>query len=125
MKQSKYIKMKSINNIKKIVFKKFKKNEESLYVYSHSLFEIPFQIKRVFVISDVLKFSPRGSHAHKNTQQVFISLKGKITFKFFDGLNKRKISLNKPNIGIIKEIENREKITDKVLQNVFSKNRTQ
>tara|TARA_B100001559_G_C16313080_1_gene535194 strand:- start:78 stop:206 length:129 start_codon:yes stop_codon:yes gene_type:complete len=32
---------------------------------------------------------------------------------------------NNPNIGIINEIENREKITDKVLKNVFSKNRTQ
>ena len=92
--------MKSINNIKKIKFKNFKKDVENLYVYSHSISEIPFKIKRVFVITDVVKFSPRGSHAHKNTQQVFISLKGKITFKFFDGINRKQISLNKPSIGI-------------------------
>ena len=51
-----FIKMKSINNIKKIKFKNFKKNVENLYVYSHSISEIPFKIKRVFVITDVVKF---------------------------------------------------------------------
>ena len=83
--------MKSINNIKKIKFKNFKKMSK-IYMFTHSISEIPFKIKRVFVITDVVKFSPRGSHAHKNTQQVFISLKGKITFKFFDGINRKKIS---------------------------------
>ena len=82
--------MKSINNIKKIKFKNFKKNVENLYVYSHSISEIPFKIKRVFVITDVVKFSPRGSHAHKNTQQVFISLKVRSLLNFLMELTEKK-----------------------------------
>lgn len=93
-------KIKTTKDIKKIKFQNFKKNNENLIIYPNSKSEIPFNIKRVFIISDVRKFSPRGSHSHKNTQQVFVALKGKISFLFFDGINKKKISLNRPTIGI-------------------------
>ena len=41
-----------------------------------SLKDISFEIKRIFYISNVPKESERGFHAHKNTKQFLICLKG-------------------------------------------------
>mgnify|MGYP003706377127 FL=1 len=52
------------------------------------------------MISNVNKNSSRGNHAHKKTQQLFISLKGKIIFKFYDGIKTKSITLKNPQKGI-------------------------
>lgn len=48
---------------------------------------LPFEIKRVFYVTNVPEGEERGNHAHYNTQQLLICIKGKIIVKLFDGHN--------------------------------------
>ncbi|MDA9633226.1 FdtA/QdtA family cupin domain-containing protein [bacterium] len=90
----------TVNDIKIINFSNFKHNDENLFVYPYNTEQVPFLVKRVFLISNVNKNSLRGNHAHKQTQQLFISLKGKILFKFYDGIKIKIITLKDPQKGI-------------------------
>ena len=90
----------TVNDIKIINFNNFKHNDENLYVYPYDTRQVPFLVRRVFLISNVNKNSSRGNHAHKKTQQLFISLKGKIIFKFYDGIKTKTITLKDPQKGI-------------------------
>lgn len=61
---------------------------------------IPFSIKRVYYIFDVIKNAVRGKHAHKKTKQVIFCIRGSITIILDNGKDKEAITLNKPNQGI-------------------------
>ena len=61
---------------------------------------IPFAIKRVYYIFDVIKNAVRGKHAHKKTKQVIFCIRGSITVILDNGKDKEAITLNKPNQGI-------------------------
>jgi dTDP-4-dehydrorhamnose 3,5-epimerase-like enzyme len=56
----------------------------SLTVYE-SACEIPFDVKRVFVVHNVT--DGRGGHAHIDTDQVLFPASGSITVRTFDGNN--------------------------------------
>ena len=45
--------------------------------------------------------SYRGGHAHKNLIQFMIPLSGSFEVLLDDGINKKKIMLNKPNKGLL------------------------
>ena len=62
---------------------------------------IPFSIKRVYYLYDVPSDSYRGGHAHKNLIQFMIPLSGSFEVLLDDGINKKKIMLNKPNKGLL------------------------
>ena len=62
---------------------------------------IPFFIKRVYYLYDVPSDSYRGGHAHKNLIQFMIPLSGSFEVLLDDGINKKKIMLNKPNKGLL------------------------
>ena len=62
---------------------------------------IPFSIKRVYYLYDVPSDSYRGGHAHKNLIQFIIPLSGSFEVLLDDGINKKKIMLNKPNKGLL------------------------
>ena len=62
---------------------------------------IPFSIKRVYYLYDVPSDSYRGGHAHKNLIQFMIPLSGSFEVLLDDGMNKKKIMLNKPNKGLL------------------------
>lgn len=63
--------------------------------------EIPFQIKRVYYIYGIGNLSEiRGPHAHKQTEQYFVNVKGKATYHLDNGVKKKIIKLDKPNTGI-------------------------
>ena len=58
--------------------------------------EIPFKVKRVFVLSD-LKKKTRGGHAHKKTKLALLAVNGSCDV-VIKKLKKKKIfKLNKPN----------------------------
>lgn len=61
---------------------------------------IPFTIKRIYYIYDVIKNAVRGKHAHKKTKQVLFCIQGTITIILDNGKDKEAITLNKPNQGI-------------------------
>ena len=62
---------------------------------------IPFCIKRVYYLYDVPSDSYRGGHAHKNLIQFMIPLSGSFEVLLDDGMNRKKIMLNKPNKGLL------------------------
>lgn len=61
---------------------------------------IPFQIKRVYFLYDVPGGEYRGGHAHKNLYQLIIAASGSFDITIDDGLNKKKITLNRPYQGL-------------------------
>ncbi|MFL0352241.1 FdtA/QdtA family cupin domain-containing protein [Xanthomarina sp. GH4-25] len=73
---------------------------------------IPFSVKRVYYLYDVPSDAYRGGHAHKNLYQFLIALSGSFDVVLDDGNQKKTITLNKPNKGLLipkgiwRELEN-------------------
>jgi dTDP-4-dehydrorhamnose 3,5-epimerase-like enzyme len=67
----------------------------------NSLIEIPFNVNRIYYLYDVPGGESRGGHAHKELQQVIIAASGSFDLIIDDGKNKKKFSLNRPNIGVL------------------------
>lgn len=61
---------------------------------------IPFEIKRVYYMSNFSNF-PRGFHAHKKLSQVILCLSGSFSLKLDDGFNKETYILNSTNEGVL------------------------
>lgn len=64
-------------------------------------YDIPFDIERVYYLYDVPSGESRGGHAHKELQQLIVSLSGSFDLIIDDGKNKRVIHLNRPFMGVI------------------------
>lgn len=56
--------------------------------------DLPFIPKRIFIVSNVPKNAERGQHAHFETQQILICLKGKILVKLYNGKSLDEFHLN-------------------------------
>lgn len=73
---------------------------------------LPYAFKRVYYLYDVPSDSHRGGHAHKEQQEFLISVSGSFDVILDDGNNKKTITLNKPNKGLLiprgiwRELEN-------------------
>jgi dTDP-4-dehydrorhamnose 3,5-epimerase-like enzyme len=73
---------------------------------------VPFKIKRVYYLYDVPSGAYRGGHAHKQIFEYLIPLSGSFDVILKDGDSKEKITLNKPNEGLLiapgiwRELEN-------------------
>tara|TARA_B100000780_G_C21059911_1_gene425951 strand:- start:26 stop:445 length:420 start_codon:yes stop_codon:yes gene_type:complete len=61
---------------------------------------IPFEVKRVYYLYDVPSGEVRGGHAHYELQQYIIAASGSYDVVLNDGVNTRRISLNRPNLGL-------------------------
>lgn len=61
---------------------------------------IPFDVKRIYYLYDVPNGSVRGGHAHKELEQYIIAVSGSFDVILFDGINKKKFTLNKPNLAL-------------------------
>ncbi len=62
---------------------------------------IPFAINRIYYLYDVPSDSSRGGHAHKELYQFMIALSGSFDVLLDDGVNKKTITLNKPDKGLL------------------------
>lgn len=73
---------------------------------------IPFNIKRIYYLYDVPGGESRGGHAHYKLEQYVIAASGSFDVILDDGVNKRTISLNRPNLalhivpGLWRELDN-------------------
>ncbi|WP_104734472.1 sugar 3,4-ketoisomerase [Hanstruepera ponticola] len=73
---------------------------------------LPFDIKRVYYLYEVPSDAYRGGHAHKKLIQVLIPLSGSFDVVLDDGKDRTKVTLNKPNKGLLipteiwRELEN-------------------
>ena len=62
---------------------------------------LPFDIKRVYYLYDIPSSASRGGHAHKQLKQVLIAISGSFDVIVKDGATQEKITLNKPNVGLL------------------------
>ena len=73
---------------------------------------IPFSIKRVYYLYDVPSGSFRGGHSHKMQSEFLIALSGSFEVVLDDSITKKRLTLNKPNQGLLipkgvwRELEN-------------------
>jgi len=66
-----------------------------------SPFDCPFEIKRIYFLSNVPEGSSRGGHAHKNLFQIILPAYGSFDILIDDGREKKTIHLNQPNKGLL------------------------
>lgn len=91
--------MKTINDVKVIDIPKIEDQRGNLSVIEKEV--IPFEMKRVYYLYDVPSGSCRGGHAHKKQQEFLVALSGSFDVLLDDGENKKMVSLNKPNSGLL------------------------
>ena len=61
---------------------------------------LPFDVKRVYYLYDIPGGENRGSHAHKELEQLIIAASGSFKVTLDDGLNKCSFFLNRPYQGL-------------------------
>lgn len=62
---------------------------------------LPYAVKRVYYLYDVPSTAARGGHAHKNLYQCLIALSGSFDVLLHDGETSTKVTLNKPDKGLM------------------------
>ena len=62
---------------------------------------LPFPMKRVYYLFDVPSSAKRGGHAHKDQFELLIPLSGSFDVLLNDGSEIQKITLNKPDKGLL------------------------
>lgn len=62
--------------------------------------DLPFDLERVFYIHDVPEDRRRGHHAHRNTHQVLICLKGQVEVSLEGKSGRKQVELNDPKQAI-------------------------
>ena len=73
---------------------------------------IPFDVKRIYYLYDVPSGEARGGHAHYELEQFIIAASGSFDVIINDGKNKKRVTLNRPNLaihivpGLWRELEN-------------------
>ena len=63
--------------------------------------DIPFNIKRIYYITNVDKGVSRGFHAHRELKQLIFCPYGKIQIELDDGYNKHVVVLDEPDKGLL------------------------
>jgi len=61
---------------------------------------VPFEIVRVYYLYDVPGGEARGGHAHKQLQQLIVSVMGAFDVVLDDGLERRKVHLDRAYYGL-------------------------
>lgn len=84
---------------------KFNPNTDGrgLLVALESERNIPFEIKRVYYITNLHQNLARGFHAHKSLKQVAVCVKGSCRFILDDGTTRQQILLSDPTQGLLIE----------------------
>ena len=61
---------------------------------------IPFDVKRIYYLYDVPGGEARGGHAHYELEQYIIAASGSYDVILDDGKNRKRVTLNRPNIAL-------------------------
>src|SRR5690554_6553411 len=92
---------KTVNDIKFISLPKIEDPRGNLSVIEKDI--IPFEVKRVYYLYDVPSGAERGGHSHKEQREFLIALSGSFDVELNNGVDKKTITLNKPNEGLLIE----------------------
>ena len=63
--------------------------------------ELPFEVKRVFWLHHIKEGMGRGSHALLEGSEIMCTLHGSFDVDLFDGVKKRRITLDEPSKGLL------------------------
>ena len=63
--------------------------------------QIPFEVKRIFLVSSVSSSEIRGEHAHRQLRQFLICVHGSCEVIADDGQNRETFLLDDPSIGVL------------------------
>jgi dTDP-4-dehydrorhamnose 3,5-epimerase-like enzyme len=74
--------------------------DEGFLSFLESKSHVPFSIKRLYYISEVIPNARRGFHAHKKTKQIFFCIQGSIRLILDNGKEREEIVLDQSNKGI-------------------------
>ena len=58
--------------------------------------DLPFSIARIFYIYGATKDCERGAHAHRNTWQSFIAIRGSFSLELTDGVESQTLKMGSP-----------------------------
>ena len=94
--------MSNLSQTKLLDFTKIKDPRGNLIVgeYPNNL---PFIVKRFFIIEDVPNAQIRGEHAHKKCHQLLISIKGSVSVLLDDLNQKKEFILSSPDQALLIE----------------------
>lgn len=92
------LKKSSINNCKVL---NLNNSCSSDYVDIENLIDIPFKVKRVYYLYDIVNNLVRGEHAHRELYQLIIGLNKGFKITIDDGNEKRTVTLDKPDLGLL------------------------
>lgn len=62
---------------------------------------LPFNVRRIYYLYDVPGGETRGGHAHKALRQLIVAVGGSFDVLLDDGENKKVVTLNRPNYGLL------------------------
>jgi acetyltransferase-like isoleucine patch superfamily enzyme len=62
--------------------------------------EVPFEVRRFFVVFDVANEEIRGEHAHRTLHQFLVCLRGRIHLMVDDGQARAEFVLDSPTLGV-------------------------
>ena len=62
---------------------------------------ITFKVKRIYYLYDIPGGEARGGHAHKKLHQLVVAASGSFDVLLDDGQNKKIVTLNRPDYGLI------------------------
>ena len=83
-----------------IEFDKHRSNRKGNLTVVENGKTLPFDVKRVYYLYDVPGGESRGSHAHRNLEQLMVAVSGSFTVTLNDGKCKRSFTLNRPYQGL-------------------------
>ena len=89
----------TINDCRIIDIRKYKDTRGYLSVIEGGE-DIPFEIKRIYYLYMVPE-AARGSHAHKQLQQLMVATSGSVHVTLDDSVNKKTFVLDKPWKGLL------------------------
>jgi hypothetical protein len=62
---------------------------------------VPFEVHRVYYLYDIPGGESRGGHAHRALQQLIVAVSGSFGVLLDDGKNKKIVTLNRPDFGLM------------------------
>lgn len=100
---SKHKDVKYIDGVRKINIHQVSTNGKGNLQFFESTRDIPFEIKRIYFITDVDSGIWRGGHAHKHLKQLVFCPYGHVHIELTDTKDKCSVELDKPDIGVLIE----------------------
>lgn len=89
----------AVRGVTKIVFDNHVQDRGRLCVGSGSE-QLPFDVKRFFVVSNVPAATIRGNHAHRTCHQLLVCTSGSCLVTVDNGVHRETISLTSPSFGL-------------------------